>query len=192
MAKIVDLGLEQFVNTGKSWGSLAFQAPEVKSKHEYTEAADIWSLGVILFILLTGRLPRYDSNDDLVLCHNSERARDLVKRMLIEDPAERITLSDVIHHPWFNDSLSVIDTPCIVSGFRLINSKRRFRKAIHGAVAANRFVMALREARSSVQAPKRNNIYRLLYIYVMHVIRLNEDHIDTILLHLKNKKLRIT
>ncbi|XP_062844332.1 ribosomal protein S6 kinase alpha-1 [Trichomycterus rosablanca] len=95
-----------------------FVAPEVLKKQGYDEACDIWSLGILLYTMLTGFTPFANGPDDTVeeilarvssgkLCLTggywnsvSNEAKDLVSRMLHVDPHKRLTSSQVLHHPW--------------------------------------------------------------------------------------------
>ena len=74
-------------------------------------SADIWSLGVTLFCLVTGRLPFPGSNpmavydkirseDPEVPEHVSPELRDLIQKMLIKSPGERISLAEIKKHAW--------------------------------------------------------------------------------------------
>uniref|UniRef100_A0A4W6EFJ8 Calcium/calmodulin dependent serine protein kinase n=1 Tax=Lates calcarifer TaxID=8187 RepID=A0A4W6EFJ8_LATCA len=89
-------------------------APEVVKREPYGKPVDVWGCGVILFILLSGCLPFYGTKERLfeAICkgkykmnprqwsHISESAKDLVRRMLMLDPAERITVYEALNHPW--------------------------------------------------------------------------------------------
>ena len=95
-------------------GSPHYAAPEMLSGTAYSgPEVDIWSLGVILFVMLTGKLPSPDSSphslkemssfspDDLIieasLCSGSI---DLLRQILASDPRHRATLSEILAHPW--------------------------------------------------------------------------------------------
>ncbi|KAI2599133.1 calcium/calmodulin dependent serine protein kinase [Homo sapiens] len=89
-------------------------APEVVKREPYGKPVDVWGCGVILFILLSGCLPFYGTKERLFegiikgkykmnprqWSHISESAKDLVRRMLMLDPAERITVYEALNHPW--------------------------------------------------------------------------------------------
>ncbi|EGW35129.1 uncharacterized protein SPAPADRAFT_53469 [Spathaspora passalidarum NRRL Y-27907] len=113
--KLADFGMAALESNGKlletSCGSPHYAAPEIVSGLKYHGAAsDIWSCGVILFALLTGRLPFDDENirnlllkvqagsfempDDL-----SREAQDLISKMLNADPAKRIKIDVILKHP---------------------------------------------------------------------------------------------
>ncbi|TVU04128.1 hypothetical protein EJB05_50292, partial [Eragrostis curvula] len=101
-------------------GTPAYAAPEVLRRKAYDGAkADAWSCGVILFVLLAGRLPFDDANIGDMLRKAQRReyelpewvsppARRLVSRLLDPNPATRVAVEALAaHHPWFKRSLSV-------------------------------------------------------------------------------------
>ncbi|KAL0129809.1 hypothetical protein PUN28_001811 [Cardiocondyla obscurior] len=95
-----------------------FVAPEVLKRQGYDAACDIWSLGVLLYIMLAGYTPFRNSpgdsaNDILdrigsgyidvesgIWCHISTEAKELVKRMLHLDPTRRPTAAMILKYPW--------------------------------------------------------------------------------------------
>ncbi|KAH0723455.1 hypothetical protein KY285_006557 [Solanum tuberosum] len=116
--KIIDFGLSMFFKPGQIFsdivGSPYYVAPEVLQKR-YGQEADIWSAGVIIYILLTGVPPFWGESEqeifDEVLRADidftsdpwpniSGDAKDLVKRMLVRDPRQRLTAHEVLCHPW--------------------------------------------------------------------------------------------
>lgn len=114
--KISDFGLsnlQQDVLLQTICGTPNYVAPEVLMERGYNGlSADIWSCGVVLYVMLAGRLPFEDRNMNVLLGkiergdyqmirHISDPAKDLVARMLTVDPRKRISMEDVINHPWF-------------------------------------------------------------------------------------------
>ncbi|KAK6350360.1 hypothetical protein TWF696_006592 [Orbilia brochopaga] len=114
--KIADFGMAalQPENTKfrSACGSPNYAAPEVIQSLPYNgSAADIWSAGVILYGMLTHRLP-FDHTDTATILgriiradyeipqYVSREAADLIVRMLEVDPIKRITLSDIFQHPF--------------------------------------------------------------------------------------------
>ncbi|XP_052123201.1 calcium/calmodulin-dependent protein kinase kinase 2 [Frankliniella occidentalis] len=95
-------------------GTPAFTAPEALNSRQFSgKACDLWSMGVTLFSLVFGDVPFLDDNV-LTLYHKiktetvrfpdrpaiSEPLKDLISRLLLKDPAARITLPEVKEHPW--------------------------------------------------------------------------------------------
>ncbi|KNC52080.1 CAMK/CAMKL/BRSK protein kinase [Thecamonas trahens ATCC 50062] len=123
--KLADFGMASVMKQDSlletSCGSPHYACPEVVMGQPYSgEAADVWSMGVILYALLTGRLPFDDENIRRLLKKVkagrffiprwvSPDINDLISRMLTVDPTARITVDEIKAHPWFN-SLPM-DTP---------------------------------------------------------------------------------
>lgn len=100
-------------------GTLNYAAPEIillgKSYTGYSgERVDVWSCGVILYIMVSGRLPFEDPNTGtlvkMVLRANppfpatfSDTLKDLIRNLLRRDPSRRLTLEEIRRHPWFNE-----------------------------------------------------------------------------------------
>ncbi|BFZ05370.1 hypothetical protein BsWGS_08409 [Bradybaena similaris] len=126
LIKVTDFGLSKFVDAGSMMktfcGTPTYLAPEIlltAGSGTYTKAIDCWSLGVILFIMLSGYPPFSDERKDMDLPKQimgghftfpkqywtdvSETAVDLIKQMMIVDPKKRITFADVLNHPWLKD-----------------------------------------------------------------------------------------
>lgn len=119
--KIIDFGTAQEYKRGSKkkmeerYGTPYYIAPDVLNK-SYNEKCDIWSLGVILYILLVG-YPPFNGSDDKKIIDAvkkgkytldepewddvSEEAVDLVKKCLTYDPDKRISASDALDHAWF-------------------------------------------------------------------------------------------
>ncbi|KAI0288365.1 kinase-like domain-containing protein [Russula brevipes] len=125
LIKIADWGMAAFappsLELETSCGSPHYASPEIVHGHKYSgTATDIWSCGVILFALLTGRLPFDDKNVRTLLSKVKAgkydmpawvdpRAQDLISRMLTVDASQRISIPDILVHPWFTQ-----DTPGIL------------------------------------------------------------------------------
>ncbi|KAJ3928875.1 MAG: kinase-like domain-containing protein, partial [Lentinula lateritia] len=118
--KIVDWGMAAFapptLQLETSCGSPHYASPEIVNGFKYTgNATDIWSCGVILYALLTGRLPFDDKDVKLLLgkvkvgkydmpSYIDRSAQDLLSKMLVINVEERITIPEILAHPWLNTS----------------------------------------------------------------------------------------
>ncbi len=124
MVKICDFGTSKIFEKGavqrKLVGSSYYIAPEVLKKH-YNEKCDIWSCGVIMYILLSAR-PPFGGEDDNDIMQKvsigrydlesspfnklSKSCLDLIKRLLTMDPNSRINAEQALNHPWFKENKS--------------------------------------------------------------------------------------
>ncbi|KAD5961586.1 hypothetical protein R6Q59_014750 [Mikania micrantha] len=118
--KAIDFGLSVFFKPGETFtdvvGSPYYVAPEVLQKH-YGSQIDIWSAGVILYILLSG-VPPFLGETEIDVFREilegeidfsfdpwpviSSSAKDLIKKMLLRDQSRRITAHEILRHPWIS------------------------------------------------------------------------------------------
>lgn len=111
-------------------GSAAYAAPEVLQGIPYQpKVYDIWSLGVVLFIMVCGSMPYDDSNIKKMLKLQKEHrvhfprskvlsveCKDLIYRMLQPDVSRRLCIDEVLMHVWMQDQRSASDTTLMKSG----------------------------------------------------------------------------
>eukprot|EP00092_Neocalanus_flemingeri_P034318 GFUD01037323.1.p1 GENE.GFUD01037323.1~~GFUD01037323.1.p1 ORF type:complete len:374 (+),score=49.69 GFUD01037323.1:204-1325(+) len=95
-------------------GTHLYAPPEWLQKGEYSgEAATVWSLGVLLFVMINGDVP-FQSDQDICKGdlrfrkHFSIAAKELIKECLQMDPADRLTLDEVSDHPWCKQDFTTI------------------------------------------------------------------------------------
>lgn len=123
--KIIDFGVSQII-TNQTYMSTAigtplYMAPEIFKGEKYDGAVDIWSIGIILYVLMCG-YPPFQSDNPIQLQNEikkahiefvesdwvevSDSAKDLIKRMLESNPANRIKMQQIYEHPWIADEVS--------------------------------------------------------------------------------------
>ncbi|XP_063674225.1 SNF-related serine/threonine-protein kinase-like isoform X4 [Bolinopsis microptera] len=114
--KLTDFGFSNEFSPGEKLmtycGSWKYSAPEILLQEEYDPpAVDVWSLGVMLFQMVAGRLPFSEVNQSETLTkimdgsyempdEISDDLKDLLSRMIVVDPKDRITVDEVLAHPW--------------------------------------------------------------------------------------------
>jgi calcium-dependent protein kinase len=97
-----------------TYGTAYYIAPEVL-EGKYTEKCDLWSIGVILYIMLSGRPPFKGNNDREILkkvmvgkytldgelwSKRSEPVKTMIQALLEKDPTKRLTAKQALDHPW--------------------------------------------------------------------------------------------
>ena len=124
--KLVDFGLAKIIGpdeyASEPFGTVAYAAPEVIKGQHYTKMVDVWSIGVIMYALLSGTLP-FEGKDqketaklvvEKPLGYRSPKwpgiapvAKDLVTKMLAKDPKQRIQLEEVLENSWIKQGASM-------------------------------------------------------------------------------------
>ncbi|KAM6927516.1 MAP kinase-activated protein kinase 2 [Xenentodon cancila] len=134
LLKLTDFGFAKEINSQSSLDTPCYTpyyvAPEVLGPEKYDKSCDMWSLGVIMYILLCGYPPFY-SNHGLAISPGmkrrirmgqyefpnpewsdvSEEAKQLIMTLLKTEPTERMTIMEFMNHPWINQSMEVPQTP---------------------------------------------------------------------------------
>lgn len=131
-------------------GSANYIAPEVLENNQ-NEISDIWSCGVVMYILLSGRMPFSGENDQEILQEVkkgkfsleisefnfvSNEALDLIKGLMAYNPKERFSAKNSLRHPWFklnNLSLDLKEFPKakeVLENLLNFNANRKFQQAV--------------------------------------------------------------
>jgi len=137
-------------------GTPEYVAPEILNEQPYGLAVDMWSSGVIIYILLCGFPPFYGDNDDelferICSCNFkflspywdrvSDEAKSLIKALLEVDSKKRLTAEQALQHPWFgavSNAGPQTDLSGALSELRRYNATRKFRKGVLLILAANK------------------------------------------------------
>ncbi|OVA01536.1 Protein kinase domain [Macleaya cordata] len=147
--KATDFGLSMFYRPGDSFndvvGSPYYVAPEVLRKC-YGPEADVWSAGVILYILLSGVPPFWAETETGIFRQIlqgpldfesepwpviSESAKDLIQKMLERNPKKRLTAHEVLCHPWIVDDRVAPDKPldsAVLSRLKQFSAMNKLKK----------------------------------------------------------------
>ncbi|KAF6154265.1 hypothetical protein GIB67_026721 [Kingdonia uniflora] len=147
--KAIDFGLSVFFKPGQIFtdvvGSPYYVAPEVLCKH-YGPEADVWTAGVILYILLSGVPPFWAETQqgifDAVLKGVidfesdpwpviSDSAKDLIQKMLCSQPQDRLTAHEVLCHPWICENGVAPDRaldPAVLSRLKQFSAMNKLKK----------------------------------------------------------------
>jgi len=164
--KLADFGLSAFIQDDqkltKAVGTPGYIAPEViltldEEINGYGIEVDMWSVGIITYILLCGFPPFYAEDDDdsfdLVVAGKfnfpdpywtniSQSAKDFIKNLLVVDPEKRFSASQAVEHPWIKSN----DVSEHLSGaqeqLKKFNAKKRWKKGITTVIAMSRFQWA--------------------------------------------------
>ena len=167
--KVVDFGTSDFCKDHQwltqKFGTPYYVAPEVLHKH-YNKAADVWSAGVILYILLSGFPPFGGKSDSRILQkvqqgsysfakaeweEVSETAKQMITRMLVIEPEQRATAAELLQHEWFVTAVSTPETQLgahmlkHLRAFAGMSRMKRLALVVLARTLTDRDVMRLRE-----------------------------------------------
>lgn len=173
--KLADFGFAHTFTMGESHlttclGTPGYVAPEIITKQKYGPAVDIWSMGVIFYILLCGYPPfladtraalfrsiirgRYEFHED-AWGEVSTEAKDFISKMLVVDPKKRATPLFLLQHPWIKSkTLTEHNLTHTMLNLKSFNARRRLKRAFHVLRAAEVLRRMSVDAGSAVQAFK--------------------------------------
>jgi len=171
--KITDFGLAKIANgellLKTACGTPNYVAPEVLLNHGYDEAVDMWSIGVILYILLCGFPPFYSEKTAELFQQIingrfdfpspywdkvSKEAKDLVMKLLCVDPKKRYTPQQCLEHPWILDHSDKEKLPKIIDKLKQFNARRKFKITVEAVLAAQKFISKLRGGKKNLSLKK--------------------------------------
>ena len=153
--KLGDFGLAKFENeenTNDNYcGTLEYLAPETLNNSSQGRSVDIWAIGVLLFEMLTGRPPFKIEKDKLDLYKDITNtkiwkinwtddfprlAKDLVSRILVPNPENRLSLEQILSHQWFIDTPSL--RPFVNKNFANCSEKKKLEIKLLGYNSGNK------------------------------------------------------
>ncbi|RVE66715.1 hypothetical protein OJAV_G00110190 [Oryzias javanicus] len=162
--KLIDFGLAHHFVPGQEYkstsGTPQYVAPEVISYEPLSTAADMWSIGVITYILLSGMSPFQGDTDEETLRNvvamkyefedpyfktTSSMAKDFIQKLLVKEPRQRMTADECLLHPWIkpitrrqvaNRNRSSIN----MKSFKRFNAKRKWKMSYNMVSVCNRLV----------------------------------------------------
>ncbi|KAA6388415.1 MAG: putative Calcium/calmodulin-dependent protein kinase type 1 [Streblomastix strix] len=155
--KISDFGLSKVVDKKRMMstccGTPGYVAPEVLSYTGYGPEVDMWSLGVLMYVLLCGFPPFYDDNDAVLfqIIQKGEfefispywdtisaSAKDLISKLLIVDPKKRYNVNQSLKHPWFSEALPTHKLDAAHQNLKESRGKRAFKAAGLAVIVGNK------------------------------------------------------
>ncbi|OPJ84993.1 myosin light chain kinase 2, skeletal/cardiac muscle isoform A [Patagioenas fasciata monilis] len=162
MVKIIDFGLARRYNPQEklkvNFGTPEFLSPEVVNYEQVSYSTDMWSMGVITYMLLSGLSPFLGDNDtetlNNVLAANwyfdeetfesiSDEAKDFVSNLIIKEKSGRMSAGQCLQHPWLNNLAEKakrcnrrLKSQVLLKKYVM---RRRWKKNFIGVCAANRF-----------------------------------------------------
>ena len=119
--RILDFGLSKIIGPDEKctepYGTLSYVAPEVLLDIPYGKEVDLWSLGVIAYLMLSGSLPFDDRESEEEIARKtvsedppykgsiwkkiSNEAKDFIKKLLVKNPEKRMNVKEALQHEWF-------------------------------------------------------------------------------------------
>jgi len=165
--KVADFGLARMVSgtdmMKTACGTPGYVAPEIlKNKGYDSGAVDLWSVGVILYILLCGFPPFYEEElpalfDQILNARYdfpspwwdniSRDAKDLVNKLLEIDPKKRLTATQVKAHTWCKGSAPETELDQAKKSLKKYNASRKLKKVAMGVIAQQKLEKALEKMR---------------------------------------------
>lgn len=176
--KMIDFGLAHSIDEvpmTDSCGTLYYAAPEVL-RGNYTERCDMWSLGILTYILLDGRAPFMGRNDRqtyrLILqgeyrfaedrwSNVTENAKDFIGKLLQVDPSKRMTAEEAMAHPWLASGTApgapaVELDASILDGLKAFTRSNEVKRAVLSAIAPMASVEQVRKWADQFEALDEN------------------------------------
>ena len=157
--KLADFGFakrvveQDHVGLVTSCGSPTYVAPEILSRTTYGTMVDVWSIGVVTYILLCGYPPFWNDNQAKLLqliaqgkfefpaedwADVTDNAKSFIRRMLVVDPNERATARELLEHAWIVGDVPDTKLDAAAKQLSKFNARRKLKVAVNTVRAAVR------------------------------------------------------
>jgi serine/threonine protein kinase len=162
--KLVDFGFATVANgfsLTEACGTPAYVAPEILEGKHYGKPVDMWSFGVILYILLCGGPPFYAKDQQVLfkkIMHGkfsfdlerwkniSNHAKDLISKLLTVNPIRRLSVDEALQHEWLTAHDSYLEGKTLTDGLvqlKKFQVAKKFKAGVRAVLAANRLNFGL-------------------------------------------------
>ncbi|KAJ0397195.1 hypothetical protein ATCC90586_007633 [Pythium insidiosum] len=149
--KLADFGFAKKVVVDDSGlvttcGTPGYVAPEILEGESYGKPVDVWSVGIITYILLAGYPPFHDDSQPILFRkirrgkfqfdspywdNVSDDAKDFIRRMLVVKPAERATAAELLTHRWITgEDVANVPLTSALTELRRFHARKKFRAAV--------------------------------------------------------------
>lgn len=168
--KLADFGFAKKVSMDTAGlvttcGTPGYVAPEILEGESYGKPVDIWSIGIITYILLAGYPPFHDDSQPILFRkirkgkyqfdspywdNVSQDAKDFIGRMLVVDPTKRASAGELLQHKWITgDDVANAPLTSALTELRRFHARKKFKAAVHSVQTTISLNRALNSSASS-------------------------------------------
>ncbi|CAH0474084.1 unnamed protein product [Peronospora belbahrii] len=173
--KLADFGFAKKVTTNNNSGLVTtcgtpgYVAPEILKGVSYGKPVDIWSIGVITYILLAGYPPFHDDAQSILFKkirngkyyfdspywdNVSTDAKDFISKMLVVNPKDRATADELLQHKWITETnVATVPLTSALTELRRFHARKKFKAAVHSVQAT----ISMNKALSGLDDSARNS-----------------------------------
>ncbi|CAB1352147.1 unnamed protein product, partial [Coregonus sp. 'balchen'] len=142
--KIADFGLSKIIDDQVTMktvcGTPGYCAPEILRGSAYGPEVDVWSVGVITYILLCGFEPFFDDRGDQYMFKRILNCEyEFVRKLIVQDPKKRLTTLQALQHPWVTGkAVNSAHMDTAQKKLQEFNARRKLKAAVKAVVASSR------------------------------------------------------
>jgi len=157
-------------------GTFGYMAPEIVESNEYSTACDVWSFGVVCYVIQCGHMPfpaRHSTKNPIpyefpkqTWKNVSDSSKDLICSLLQTDPTKRISAEDILKHEWFNfnNELSNYDNLTEnLESIRKYHALRKFRMSVLVVMVAKKLLKTIHRSDEDMMARMTNLVQDRYY-----------------------------